>query len=119
MAFVRIHFRHIRIVSLVHCVVIIPLAFQALDYSALREDKVFGWDERAGTVFAVSFGCVVANLVRISISLTPTSNSYFLWDTIESIVHYQGVGFIAHGVSCSMIYTLAYVSESSFPPLFK
>ncbi len=37
---------------------------------------------------------------------------YFAWDTIESIVHYSGAGFVAHGFSCFVIYLLSFVSHS-------
>lgn len=61
------------------------------------------WDSLRSLVWVSvldSFACSFPTLFR----------SYFLWDTIESIVHYAGIGLIAHGASCLTIYTLAYVS---------
>lgn len=58
----------------------IPLAIRCLDSPALSADRAFGWDERAGTLFAIAAG-------------------YFLWDTIDTIMYFEGFGFVAHG-SC-------------------
>ena len=58
----------------------IPLAIRCLDSPALSVDRAFGWDERAGTLFAVAAG-------------------YFLWDTIDMLMHFEAFGFVAHG-SC-------------------
>ena len=72
--------RNCRGVSLIHVSIVIPLAIQCLDSPALSADRAFGWDERAGTLFAVSAG-------------------YFLWDTIDMLMHFEAIGFVAHG-SC-------------------
>ena len=56
----------------------LPLAIRCLDSPILSADRAFGWDEQAGTVFAVSTG-------------------YFLWDTIDSIMHFEALSFVAHG----------------------
>ncbi|KAI0289857.1 TLC domain-containing protein, partial [Russula brevipes] len=37
-----------------------------------------GWDPRVGTLFAVTSG-------------------YFLWDSVVTLVHYEGMGFVVHG----------------------
>lgn len=72
--------RNCRGVSLIHVSIVIPLAIRCLDSPALYVDRAFGWDERAGTAFAVAAG-------------------YFLWDTIDMIMHFEAFGFVAHG-SC-------------------
>ena len=64
--------------SLVHVSIVIPLAIQCLDSPALSADRAFGWDERAGTAFAIAAG-------------------YFLWDAIDMIIHFEAFGFVAHG----------------------
>lgn len=70
--------RNCRGVSLIHVSIVIPLAARCLDSPTLSADRAFGWDERAGTVFAISAG-------------------YFLWDVIDMILHFEGFGFIVHG----------------------
>jgi hypothetical protein len=65
---------------MIHVSIVIPLAIRCLDSPALSVDRAFGWDERVGTLFAVAAG-------------------YFLWDIIDMIMHYEGIGFVAHG-SC-------------------
>ncbi|EIN07165.1 DUF887-domain-containing protein [Punctularia strigosozonata HHB-11173 SS5] len=79
----------IRVVSLLHALVIIPLAFRALHVPRLAQDKAFGWDDRHGTLAAVACG-------------------YFLWDSVESAVHYIDVGFVIHGLACLAIYALSF-----------
>ena len=76
----RAPFRNCRGVSLIHVAFVIPLAIRCLDSPALSADRAFGWDERAGTLFAIAAG-------------------YFLWDTIDTITHFEAFGFVAHG-SC-------------------
>lgn len=80
---------NVHVVSLAHAITIIPLAFRCLNSKPLDEDKAFGWDDHAGTVMAISLG-------------------YFIWDSIECLVHFTGVGFFAHGLSCLVIYLLAF-----------
>ena len=72
--------RNCRGVSLIHVFVVIPLTIRCLRSPALSADRAFGWDERAGTAFAVTAG-------------------YFLWDAIDTIVYFEAFGFVAHG-SC-------------------
>ncbi|KLO10563.1 DUF887-domain-containing protein [Schizopora paradoxa] len=80
---------NVHVVSLLHSIVIIPLAIRCLDSNALDEDRAFGWDDHVGSVLAISLG-------------------YFAWDTIESIYHFSGVGFVAHGFACFVIYSLSF-----------
>ena len=70
--------RNIRIVSLAHALLILPLSFRSLNLPALEADHAFGWDPRAGNLTAIACG-------------------YFLWDTLESIIHFSDVGFVVHG----------------------
>ncbi|KAH9989938.1 DUF887-domain-containing protein [Russula vinacea] len=74
-----------RVASLVHALLILPLAARCLHLPALAADRAFGWDPRVGTLFAVTSG-------------------YFLWDSIVSLVHYEGMGFVIHGWTCLIIY---------------
>ncbi|KAH9978315.1 TLC domain-containing protein [Russula compacta] len=75
--------------SLVHSLVILPLTARCLHLPALAADRVFGWDPRVGTLFAITSG-------------------YFLWDSIVCLVHFEGVGFLIHGWACLTIYLNAF-----------
>lgn len=70
--------RNIHVVSLVHALLIIPLALRCLGLESLSADPAFGWHPRSGTLTAVACG-------------------YFLWDTLESVVHFADIGFVVHG----------------------
>lgn len=74
--------RNIHVVSLVHALLIIPLALRCLGLESLSADPAFGWHPRSGTLTAVACG-------------------YFLWDTLESVVHFADIGFVVHGTSNS------------------
>jgi hypothetical protein len=76
-------------VSSIHVFIVIPLAIRCLDSPALSADRAFGWDERAGTLFAISA-------------------AYFLWDTIDMITHFEAFGFVAHGTACFFVYFLCF-----------
>ncbi|KAI0253546.1 DUF887-domain-containing protein [Lactifluus subvellereus] len=78
-----------RVASLVHALLILPLAARCLHSPALAADRAFGWDPRIGTLFAVTSG-------------------YFLWDSVVCLVHYEGVGFIVHGFACLTVYLNAF-----------
>ncbi|KAH8117182.1 DUF887-domain-containing protein [Phellopilus nigrolimitatus] len=80
---------NIRVVSLVHALVIIPLALRSLDFPALNADRVFGWDPRVGTLTGIACG-------------------YFLWDTLESVIHLSEIGFVVHGLACFFIFSLSF-----------
>ncbi|KAF8489787.1 DUF887-domain-containing protein [Russula emetica] len=73
------------VASLVHALLILPMAARYLHLPALAADRAFGWDPRVGTLFAVTSG-------------------YFLWDAIVCLVHYEGMGFVIHGWACLVIY---------------
>ncbi|KAF9651524.1 hypothetical protein BDM02DRAFT_3110650 [Thelephora ganbajun] len=76
-------------VSLIHVSIVVPLAIRCLDSPALSADHAFGWDERAGTLFAIAAG-------------------YFLWDTIDMIIHFEAFSFVAHGAACFFVYFLCF-----------
>jgi len=78
-----------RVSSLVHALLILPLAARCLHLPTLSADRAFGWDPRVGTLFAVTSG-------------------YFLWDSIVCLVHYEGIGFVIHGWACLIIYLNAF-----------
>ena len=73
--------RHCRAVSLINIAIVVPLAIRCLGSPALSADRAFGWDERAGTAFAVTIG-------------------YFLWDSIDTVIHFETSGFVFHGTRC-------------------
>ena len=64
-------------IAMVHALVIIPLAFRAVNSDILAKDPVFGYDRFVGNVLAISSG-------------------YFVWDTIDSYRH-STLGFVIHG----------------------
>jgi hypothetical protein len=49
-------FRQSHVASLVHALLILPLAASCLHIPALAADRAFGWDPRVGTLFAVTSG---------------------------------------------------------------
>jgi len=81
----------IHVVSLVHSVAITALSVPLLLDETLQKDKVFGYDEYAGNVYAIACG-------------------YFLWDSLVSLYYVKqfGVGFLVHGASCFGVYLFAY-----------
>ncbi|CAG8513807.1 5221_t:CDS:2 [Paraglomus brasilianum] len=81
----------IHVVSLVHSVAITALSAPLLFDETLLKDKVFGYDEYAGNVYAIACG-------------------YFLWDSLVSLYYVKafGVGFVVHGASCFGVYLFAY-----------
>lgn len=48
--------RQSRVASLVHALLILPLAARCLHLPALAADRAFGWDPRVGTLIAVTSG---------------------------------------------------------------
>ncbi|EJD05690.1 DUF887-domain-containing protein [Fomitiporia mediterranea MF3/22] len=80
---------NIRVVSLVHALVIIPLAFRNVSLPALDADRAFGWDSRQGLLGGIACG-------------------YFIWDTLESLWHFTDIGFVVHGLACLLIYMLSF-----------
>jgi hypothetical protein len=48
--------RQSRVASLVHALLVLPLAARCLHIPALAADRAFGWDPRVGTLFAVTGG---------------------------------------------------------------
>jgi len=79
----------VHVVSQLHTLIIIPLAYRCLSLVNLDQDRAFGWDTRAGTVQAVASG-------------------YFLWDTIDAVVNFTDVGFVIHALACLVIYMLSF-----------
>ncbi|KAI9450716.1 DUF887-domain-containing protein [Lactarius psammicola] len=78
-----------RVASLVHALLILPLAARCLHIPALAADRAFGWDPRVGMLFAVTSG-------------------YFLWDSVVCLVHFEGLGFMMHGFGCLLVYLNAF-----------
>jgi hypothetical protein len=50
------YYRQSRVASLVHALLVLPLAARCLYLPALTTDRAFGWDPRVGTLFAVTSG---------------------------------------------------------------
>ncbi|KAL5533261.1 hypothetical protein ACEPAF_5037 [Sanghuangporus sanghuang] len=80
---------NIHIVSLIHALTVIPLAFKSLYLPALDADRAFGWDPQYGTLAGIACG-------------------YFIWDTLESLWHFSDISFVIHGVACFFIYFLSF-----------
>lgn len=70
------------IVSQVHALIIIPLAWNAIHIESLEKDRAFGWDDYNGFVQAIACG-------------------YFLWDTLDAIINFIDIGFVMHGMLLS------------------
>jgi hypothetical protein len=78
----------VHLVSLVHAVVAVVLASRCLGAKSLDNDPIFGTNPDASFLLAIAVG-------------------YFIWDALESIVHFSEVGFVVHGVACLAIFTFA------------
>ncbi|KAI0748696.1 DUF887-domain-containing protein [Daedaleopsis nitida] len=80
---------NIQMVSLLHVFVVLPLAVSCFGSETLKDDKLFGWDDRVGTTVAVACG-------------------YFLWDTLDAAINFDDLGFLIHGMSCLTLYMMAF-----------
>ncbi|KAL1925062.1 uncharacterized protein VTP21DRAFT_4716 [Calcarisporiella thermophila] len=85
------HYWDVHVVSLVHSSIVVFGALRILLDDSLGRDRVFGYNEFAGNVYAFSCG-------------------YFLWDGIVSLMHVKenGVGFVIHGFSCFAVYLFSF-----------
>ncbi|KAF9014057.1 TLC domain-containing protein [Cyathus striatus] len=81
----------IHVVSQVHTVIIVPLSLWVIlkEEPGRDQERAFGWDDRAGPVFAIASG-------------------YFLWDTLDAIINFTDLGFVIHGAACFTIYIMSY-----------
>jgi len=81
---------HVHMVSQVHCIPVVLIAFSQLFSPVLINDRLFG-------------------RTQISTAILIYSAGYFLWDAIVSLIHIKstGVGFVIHAVSCTLLYGLA------------
>ncbi|KAF9532161.1 TLC domain-containing protein [Crepidotus variabilis] len=82
----------IHVVSQVHALIIVPYAAWCILHEASEsslQDRVFGWDSRAGHLFAIACG-------------------YFVWDTLDASINFIDAGFVAHGVACTLIYSMVF-----------
>ncbi|KAI9143211.1 TLC domain-containing protein [Paraphysoderma sedebokerense] len=79
------------VVSHIHALVIVWLAYPILSDPELSKDKLFGYSYTGGLVYAICSG-------------------YFLWDTIFSLryLKYFGLGFFLHGISCFFVFILSF-----------
>lgn len=85
------HSWNVHAVSMVHAMVVGPIAAHRLLTLPNVEnfEKAFGWNESMGLLHGIAVG-------------------YFVWDTIESILAQVEVGFIIHGLACTLIFGLSY-----------
>jgi hypothetical protein len=57
-------------------------------------DPAFGWSDTTGFVHGIAVG-------------------YFIWDSLDAIVNFVDFGFIVHGIACTLVYGMSYVSQTS------
>ena len=50
--------RAVRVVSMTHAIMILPIAFLCLDLPELEHDRAFGFDTRAGNLYAITCGYI-------------------------------------------------------------
>ncbi|KAL4246088.1 TLC domain-containing [Abortiporus biennis] len=79
----------IHVVSFVNAVTLVYLSFKCFGHKELEEDKTFGWHESVGWANAIAIG-------------------YFIWDTVDAIVNFIDLGFVIHGLSCMVLYSLTF-----------
>jgi len=81
----------IHVVSQVHVLIIVPASICVIltEAPGRKNDKVFGWDNRAGYVHAIASG-------------------YFLWDALDAIFNFIDPGYVVHGLACLAIYTMSF-----------
>ncbi|EIM89588.1 DUF887-domain-containing protein [Stereum hirsutum FP-91666 SS1] len=77
------------VVSMFHSLLVVPIAFRSLDVPALDHDRAFGWDDSVAKLYAISSG-------------------YFVWDSVESLIHYEDIGFTVHALACLGIYLFSF-----------
>ncbi|TFK76231.1 hypothetical protein BDN72DRAFT_225444 [Pluteus cervinus] len=83
----------IHVVSQIHILIVVPLALWNISqepegHLSVRE-KAYLWTDASGTLHGIISG-------------------YFLWDSLDAIVHTIDVGFVAHGISCFLVYFLSF-----------
>ncbi|KAL1755960.1 TLC domain-containing protein [Schizophyllum commune] len=69
---------NIHVVSMVHALIVVPLAMRCLYSPSLAANRIHGWDYDAAIAHSVAVG-------------------YFLWDTADAIINFVDLGFVAHG----------------------
>ncbi|GAB1517922.1 hypothetical protein RhiTH_000978 [Rhizoctonia solani] len=84
------HSWNVHAVSMAHAMVIGPMAAHRLWTLPEAEsfEKAFGWNESMGLLHGIAVG--------------------FIWDTIESVLAQVEIGFIVHGLACTLIFGLSY-----------
>lgn len=87
----------IHVVSMVHCLTIVTLAYPILSDPLLLKNKIFGYSPYAANVYSVACG-------------------YFAWDALTSLYNVRafGIGFVLHGISCFMVFIFSLVSSQGF-----
>ncbi|KAH7341079.1 DUF887-domain-containing protein [Rhizoctonia solani] len=84
------HSWNVHAVSMAHAMVVGPMAAHRLLTlpNVGNFEKAFGWNESMGLLHGIAVG--------------------FVWDTIESVLAQVEVGFIVHGLACTLIFGLSY-----------
>ncbi|KAG7092660.1 hypothetical protein E1B28_008997 [Marasmius oreades] len=80
---------HMHVVSQLHAFTVVLLAMRYLSVEDLQKDKLYGWDDRVGTLQAIAV-------------------AFFLWDTLNELILADELGFVLHGLACLLIYTFAF-----------
>ncbi|THH26604.1 hypothetical protein EUX98_g7588 [Antrodiella citrinella] len=80
---------HIHLVSFVNAIALSWLSYKSLFHDKTEADKAFGWHESIGTLDAVAVG-------------------YFIWEFVDAAYNYTDLGFVLHGLICTVLYTLTF-----------
>lgn len=62
--------RATHIVSMLHALLVVPIAFRSLDSPKLDQDRAFGWDDEVAPLYAISSGYVYRDFL-VATTLLP------------------------------------------------
>lgn len=96
--------------AMTHALLILPMAMYVLDKPALLSNPVFGYDRQVSNVLAITCGYVLAPIAASALTDVPRC-SYFIWDTIASLLH-SSFGFVVHGAACLAVFLFSFVRAS-------
>jgi len=91
--------RATHVVSQAHSIIIVTAASYAVltETPDIKLDKMYGWNDSIGFAHSIAVG-------------------YFIWDSLDAIFNYVDFGFIVHGIACTLVFGLSYVSISCLMP---
>lgn len=99
-------------VSFIHALVVGWMALNVYRDTSLRSDRLFGYTQAAGDLYAISCGWVQYKHVRHVAHwyLLLLLDRYFLWDTAISIryIQHYGIGFVLHAALSLLVYLFAF-----------